>query len=129
MALSQINAVKPDFGKSGRKLLPVVLQNITNGEVLFAAFTNEQAFRLSLAEGKVHLWSRSRRELWLKGETSGDFLKLVEARINCNEDSLLYLVKPLGKGVCHNQDENGINYQTCYYRTIAYRYRPMNKEG
>ena len=123
-----IRSVVPNFGKSGRKLLPVVLQNAGNGEVLFVAFTNEQAFRLSLSSGEVYLWSRRRCEFWHKGASSGDFLKLVEAKINCNQDSLLYLVKPLGKGVCHNQDENGITYPTCYYRTIAYRYASMSKE-
>lgn len=127
MAPLQINTIQPNFGKSGRKLLPVVLQNVVSGEVLFVAFTNRQAFNLSLERGEVYLWSRSKRKLWHKGATSGDFLKLIEARINCNQDSLLYLVKPLGKGVCHNQDENGNNYSTCYYRKIAYRYLPMIK--
>ena len=123
-----IRSVVPNFGKSGRKLLPVVLQNAGNGEVLFVAFTNQLAFRLSLERGEVYLWSRSRGELWHKGATSGNFLKLVEVKINCNQDSLLYLVKPLGKGVCHNQDENGMPYPSCYYRTIAYRYASMSKE-
>lgn len=116
---SPICPLQPNFGKSGRKRLPVVLQNAQTGEVLFVAFTNQRAFRLSLQEGEVYLWSRSRRQLWHKGATSGDFLELAEVRINCNEDSLLYLVKPLGKGVCHNQDANGIPYPTCYWRTIA----------
>lgn len=129
MAHLQPKKIIPDFGKSGKKLLPVVLQNVASGEVLFVAFTNRQAFNLSLERGEVYLWSRGRRELWHKGATSGDFLKLMEVRINCNQDSLLYLIKPLGKGVCHNQNEDGISYPTCYYRTIAYRYVSMIKES
>ncbi len=119
MALLQLGAVEPNFGKSGRKRLPVVLQNADTEQVLFVAFTNRRAFRLSLQEGEVYLWSRSRRKLWHKGASSGDFLKLIEVRINCNQDSLLYLVKPLGRGVCHQQDKNGVPYPTCYSRTIA----------
>ena len=116
--MSDSQSAKPDFGKSGQKLLPVVLQNIVNNEVLFVAFTNKKAFKLSLQKNTVYLWSRSRHQLWHKGETSGDLLALKEVRVNCNNDSLLYLVKPLGKGVCHNKQEDGTPYQTCYYRTI-----------
>jgi phosphoribosyl-AMP cyclohydrolase len=63
-------------------------------------------------------WSTSRNELWIKGKTSGDFLKLLEVRINCEQNSLLYLVEPAGKGACHTKNTAGIARSGCYYRRL-----------
>ena len=107
-----------DFGDDGQKLLPVVTQDITNKEVLILAFVNKEAFDETRRSGYATYWSRSRNELWKKGLTSGDMLKIEEIRINCEQNSLLYLVTPQGKGACHAKKENGLPYSSCYYRKI-----------
>ena len=107
-----------DFGDDGQKLLPVVTQNFTTKEVLILAFVNREAFDETRRSGYATYWSRSRNELWKKGLTSGDMLKIEEIRINCEQNSLLYLVTPQGKGACHGKKENGLPYSSCYYRKI-----------
>ena len=107
-----------DFGDDGQKLLPVVTQNQATREVLILAFVNREAFDETRRSGYATYWSRSRNELWKKGLTSGDMLKIDEIRINCEQNSLLYLVTPQGKGACHAKKENGMPYSSCYYRRI-----------
>ena len=107
-----------DFGADGQKLLPVVTQDYTTREVLILAFVNKEAFDETRRSGYATYWSRSRNELWKKGLTSGDMLKIDEIRINCEQNSLLYLVTPQGKGACHAKKENGLPYSSCYYRKI-----------
>jgi len=107
-----------DFGDDGQKLLPVVTQDYTTKEVLILAFANKEAFDETRLSGYATYWSRSRNELWKKGLTSGDLLKIEEIRINCEQNSLLYLVTPQGKGACHAKKANGMPYSSCYYRKI-----------
>jgi phosphoribosyl-AMP cyclohydrolase len=116
--------VRLDFGKlravgaGGTDVLPVVLQDADSGEVLFVAYANELALRETLRTGRAVLWSTSRGELWRKGETSGDALALVEVRVNCEQNSLLYRVRPLGQGACHTRDASGRHRRGCYYRRL-----------
>ena len=63
-------------------------------------------------------WSTSRNEFWIKGATSGDYLEIVDIRVNCEQNSLLYRVRLKGKGACHIQDGNGVSRHGCYYRRI-----------
>jgi len=107
-----------NFGDDGQKLLPVVTQDSATKEVLILAFVNKEAFDETRRSGYATYWSRSRNELWKKGLTSGDMLKMDEIRINCEQNSLLYLVTPQGKGACHAKKENGMPYSSCYYRKI-----------
>jgi len=107
-----------DFGEDGQKLLPVVTQDSVTKEVLILSFVNREAFDETRRSGNATYWSRSRNELWKKGLTSGDMLKIDEIRINCEQNSLLYLVTPQGKGACHAKKENGMPYSSCYYRKI-----------
>ena len=107
-----------DFGEDGQKLLPVVTQNYETKEVLILSFVNKEAFDETRRSGYATYWSRSRNELWKKGLTSGDMLKIDEIRINCEQNSLLFLVTPQGKGACHAKKENGMPYSSCYYRKI-----------
>ena len=107
-----------DFGEDGQKLLPVVTQDNTTKEVLILAFVNKEAFDETRRSGYATYWSRSRNELWKKGLTSGDMLKMEDIRINCEQNSLLFLVTPQGKGACHAKKENGLPYSSCYYRKI-----------
>jgi phosphoribosyl-AMP cyclohydrolase len=108
-----------DFGEDGNKLIPVVTQDYSTKDVLILAFANKQAFEETLNSGYATYWSRSRQELWKKGMTSGDMLKIDEIRINCEQNSLIYMVTPQGKGACHAKKEDGNPYKSCYYRKIG----------
>ncbi len=107
-----------DFGPDGRTLLPVVTQDARTKDVLILAFVNREAFEETRRSGYATYWSRSRSELWKKGLTSGDMLKVEEIRINCEQNSLVYLVTPQGKGACHAKRPDGLPYPSCYYRRI-----------
>ena len=99
-------------------VLPVVLQHADSGEVLFVGYANELALRETLASRNAVLWSTSRNELWHKGATSGDVLDVIEIGVNCEQNSLLYRVRPRG-GVCHTKSADGKTRPTCYYRRIS----------
>ena len=99
-------------------VIPVVVQDVLTKEVLLIAYANEQALRHTLKTRNATFWSTSRNELWEKGLTSGDYLELVEVRVNCEQNSLLYLVKRIGKGACHTKEENGETRFGCYYRRV-----------
>ena len=107
--------MKLDWEKN--PLIPVVLQDYATKDVLFVASTDMEAYDLTRKSGRVVLWSRSRNELWEKGATSGDYLAVRERYVNCNQDSLLYLVEPLGSGACHIY-KDGKAMHTCYFRRI-----------
>jgi len=108
-----------DFGDNGNNLIPVVTQDFNTKEVLILAFANKEAFVETIKSGYATYFSRTRGELWKKGMTSGDMLRIEEIRINCEQNSLLYLVTPMGKGACHAKMEDGNPYKSCYYRKIV----------
>lgn len=99
-------------------VIPVVAQDIDNGLVLMIGYANQKALDESIRRGRAVFWSTSRNELWIKGAGSGDVLELVEIRVNCEQNSLLYLVRPKGEGACHTKDETGRHRRSCYYRRI-----------
>jgi phosphoribosyl-AMP cyclohydrolase len=99
-------------------VMPVAVQDADSGRVLIVAYANKTALEYSLEHGVAAFWSTSRDELWVKGATSGDTLQIVEIRVNCDQNSLLYLVKPLGKGACHTKSASGNTRVSCYYRRI-----------
>ena len=99
-------------------VVPVIVQDAVSREVLILAYANEQALKYTLESGLATFWSTSRHELWIKGKTSGDELKIVEVRVNCEQNSLLYLVTMKGAGSCHVQDASGQTRFGCYYRRI-----------
>jgi phosphoribosyl-AMP cyclohydrolase len=107
-----------DFGTNGNDLIPVVTQDFITKEVLILAFANKEAYEETVKSGYATYYSRSRKELWKKGMTSGDMLRIEEIRINCEQNSLLYLVTPMGKGACHAKKGDGLPYSSCYYRKI-----------
>ncbi len=117
--------LKIDFTKlkkvasCGEDLVPAVAQDSSTGEVLIVGYANELALETTLNEKMATFWSTSRNELWIKGKTSGDYLAIEEVCVNCEQNSLLYRVKPMGKGACHTKDKNGLPRSGCYYRTIA----------
>lgn len=104
--------------ETGQHVVPVVLQHADSGEVLYVAYANEQALAETLATRTAVLWSTSRNELWHKGASSGDVLDLVDVSTNCEQNSLLYRVRPRG-GVCHTRNADGQTRATCYYRRLV----------
>jgi phosphoribosyl-AMP cyclohydrolase len=107
------------LGARGQRVVPVVLQHADSGDVLFVGYANEQALRETLARRQAVLWSTSRDELWHKGATSGDWLDLVEVRVNCEQNSLLYRVRPRRGGICHTKNAAG-RPRDCYYRRLDF---------
>ncbi len=107
-----------DFGPDGQKLVPVVTQDARTKDVLIVAFVNREAFDETRRSGYATYWSRSRNELWKKGLTSGDMLLVEEVRINCEQNSLVFLVVPQGRGACHVKQADGSPHRSCYYRRI-----------
>jgi phosphoribosyl-AMP cyclohydrolase len=107
------------IGRAGQQVVPVVLQHAETGEVLYVAYANEQALRETLTRRQAVLWSTSRDELWHKGASSGDLLDLVEIRVNCEQNSLLYRVVPRTGSVCHTSDAAGRGRGRCYYRRLV----------
>ena len=105
------------IAETGQEVLPVVLQHADTGEVLFIGYANQRALAETLRVRQAVLWSTSRNELWHKGATSGDWLDLVDVRVNCEQNSLLYRVRPHG-GVCHTKDASGKTRARCYYRKL-----------
>ena len=100
-------------------VVPVVLQHADSKEVLFIGYVNELALQETQKTRRAVLWSTSRNELWRKGETSGDVLDLIEIRVNCEQNSLLYIVRPRKGGVCHTKDASGQTRIGCYYRYVT----------
>lgn len=111
-----------DFSKLGRLggcgVIPVVVQDVCTGAVLMLGYVNELALRTAFAENIAVFWSTSRNELWRKGATSGNTMRLREVRINCEQNSVLYLVEPSADGVCHTVNAAGRHRSTCYYRRL-----------
>ena len=105
--------LKLDFAKIAkvaencRDVIPVAVQDINTGEIILLAYTNEQAFKMSIEKQKLILWSASRNELWEKGKTSGETFELMEAYVNCEQNSLVYKVQPNRGGICHTKNKYG----------------------
>ncbi len=98
-------------------VIPVALQNADTREVILVAYTNEVALKLTLETRTVVLWSTSRNELWEKGKTSGETFELVEAFVNCEQNSLVYTVRPRRGNICHTKNRSS-QPRNCYYRRI-----------
>jgi phosphoribosyl-AMP cyclohydrolase len=98
-------------------ILPVAVQHADTGEVILVAYANQQALRTAIATRSAVFWSTSRNELWEKGKTSGETFELVEVRVNCEQNSLLYRVRPRRGGICHTNNQRGAP-RNCYYRRL-----------
>ncbi len=95
-----------------RGLIPVVAQDHASGEVLTLAYANEESLGLTVETGELHFYSRSREEIWRKGETSGNVLKLRQLRYDCDGDAIVALVEPTGPA-CHTTE------RSCFYRELG----------
>ena len=93
-------------------LIPGIVQDQRTGEVLMLGYLNREALAATQRTGELHFFSRSRQALWKKGETSGHVLRVIEVRLDCDADALLFLVDPVGPGVCHE------GYRSCFFRQL-----------
>jgi len=124
--LEEGTQLKLDFTKIARSaakcpgIIPVAVQHADTGEVILVAYTNETAFRKTVSTRTLVLWSTSRNELWEKGKTSGETFELVEAYVNCEQNSLLYKVRPRRGAICHTKNQQG-QPRNCYYRRLNLR--------
>ena len=101
-----------DFEKGGG-LLPTVVQDFGSGKVLMLAYINQESWERTLATGEAHYWSRSRREIWHKGGTSGHTQKIREIYVDCDNDTVLFRVEQVGGAACHT------GYETCFHKQVG----------
>jgi phosphoribosyl-AMP cyclohydrolase len=101
-----------NFDKLGG-LLPAIVQDAASGEVLMLAFMDREAWELTLKTGEAHYYSRSRRQIWHKGSTSGHVQRVREIYLDCDEDTVLLKVEQVGGAACHT------GYRSCFYRRRA----------
>ncbi len=98
-------------------VIPVAIQHADTKEVILVAYTNRQAMELTFKTRTLTLWSTSRNVLWEKGKTSGESFEVLEARVNCEQNSLVYFVRPRRSNICHTKNAAGVP-RNCYYRSI-----------
>ncbi len=110
-ALERGAVLTPNFNADG--LVAAIAVHADTGEVLMFAWMNAEALSLTLSTGEAHYYSRSRQELWRKGETSGQLQIVEEVRIDCDQDAVLIKVRPQGDGgACH------VGFRSCFYRVV-----------
>ena len=103
--------IELDFNKMGG-LAPAIVQDNETGEVLMLAFMNKEAWGATLKTGKATYYSRSRNQLWVKGETSGHVQLVKEIRVDCDDDTVVLKVEQIGGAACHK------GYKSCFYRKV-----------
>jgi phosphoribosyl-AMP cyclohydrolase len=94
-------------------LIPAIIQDSQSGKVLMLGYMNDEAFDRTLRSGQVTFYSRSRKKLWTKGETSGHRLLVRDVRVDCDQDALLIQAELAGPGCCH------MGYQSCFFRRVT----------
>ncbi len=117
-ALEEGKKLALQFEKRGG-VLPVAVQNVEDGSVLMLAYADPAAVRMSLESGYAAFYSTSRQKSWVKGETSGNRLAIVEILVDCDQDALLYRVRLEGDGACHTLGANGKARYSCFYRRVS----------
>jgi phosphoribosyl-AMP cyclohydrolase len=111
--LAKASAACPD-------VIPCAVQNVDTGEVILIAYVNQKALKASVESGTAVFWSTSRNELWEKGKTSGEVYDLLEVYVNCEQNSLVYKVRPRKGGICHTKNKKG-QPRNCYYRRLNFK--------
>lgn len=109
--IEQGTALAPKFDADG--LIPAIAADAADGTVLMMAWMNAAALAATIETGEAHYWSRSRREMWRKGGTSGHVQRVREVRLDCDQDAVLLLVEQEGPGACH------VGYRACFYRRVV----------
>ena len=97
-----------DFAKNNG-LVPAIIQDYKNNEVYMLGYMNDESFKKTIETNFVHFWSRSKKRLWMKGEESGNKLKVIEIYFDCDDDSILIKVELIGNCVCHTGNKS------CFY--------------
>lgn len=108
-------------------LLPVIVQEYSTGLILMLGYANKHALDTTLKTELATFWSTSRKSLWTKGETSGDYLRVKEILIDCDQDALIYKVETVGTGVCHTKNKQNISRKTCFYRRVDFNTLDLEK--
>lgn len=132
--IEETNELQLDFRKiasmSGQEVIPVAVQNADTNEVILVAYTNEQAMLESVRLRRLVLWSTSRNALWHKGKTSGNEFELTDIFVNCEQNSLVYKVRPMKGNICHTSYKGVAN--NCFYRRLdmnSMKLIHINEEG
>lgn len=103
--------VELDFSK-GEGLLPAIVQDYASGKVLMLAYISSESWEKTLETGEAHYWSRSRKEIWHKGGTSGHIQKIKEIHVDCDNDTVLFSVEQVGGAACHT------GFESCFHKKI-----------
>lgn len=114
---SKIAKIGSTIKDEANNVIPVAVQHADTKEVILIAYTNRQAMELTFKTRTLTLWSTSRNVLWEKGKTSGESFEVLEARVNCEQNSLVYIVRPRRGNICHTKNQAG-QPRNCYYRAI-----------
>lgn len=114
--LNNKNILSLRFDENG--LLPAIVQEAETLQILMMAYINREAFQETMQSGFATFWSRSRKELWKKGETSGNRMQVVEVRVDCDQDCVIYLVTRTQGGACHTKNVSGQYRKSCFYRKV-----------
>ncbi len=104
--------IELDFGK-GNGLIPAIAQDFRSGKVLMLAYVNQASWEKTLETGEAYYWSRSHQQLWHKGESSGHVQKIREIYVDCDSDTVLFVVEQIGGAACHT------GHETCFYRKVS----------
>jgi phosphoribosyl-AMP cyclohydrolase len=99
-----------DFSKNIDGLLPAIVQEYQSGDILMLAYINRESWEKTLATGKAHFWSRSRKKIWLKGESSGHVQIIHDILIDCDNDTVVFKVEQVGGAACHT------GHRSCFFR-------------
>ena len=103
--------IELDFSK-GNGLLPAIAQDFHSGKVLMLAYINKESWKKTLETGDAHYWSRSRKELWHKGGTSGNVQRIKEIYVDCDNDTVVFKVEQIGGAACH------LGYESCFHKKV-----------
>ncbi|RKX30446.1 MAG: phosphoribosyl-AMP cyclohydrolase [Verrucomicrobia bacterium] len=124
-AIEEGDELRLDFGKLEKAvanspgIIPVAVQDADTGEVILLAYVNQEALKRAIETRTAVFWSTSRNELWEKGSRSGNRFDLVEVRVNCEQNSLLFRVRPRRGGICHTVNREG-RPRNCFYRRLDF---------
>jgi phosphoribosyl-AMP cyclohydrolase len=123
--IEETNELKLDFDKllsiaaKNMQVIPVAVQNADTNEVILIAYSNKEALELSIKTKIATFFSTSRNEIWVKGATSGAEFELSEIFVNCEQNSLVYKVRPKKENICHTKNQKG-EARNCYYRKFDF---------